>query len=260
VVADALALTVRIASGGLVIAGLESLAAREVFAAGHPMARSVISMLHRSALSVGWDRTLNALVFLQVASAGWLVIFGPAHALSPVVLLLLLGSLLAVQWRRTLGGDGAEQMSILIVLAAVLAFVPAESETVARIAAVFLVAQLVLSYATAGVVKLVSPIWRSEPILARILGTHRFGSSVLAGYLQRHPKLCVLAQWSVITLELGFVVALLLPLPGLLGFLLAGLCFHIACAVLMGLNTFLWAFPATYPCVYAMWSLWSPVR
>lgn len=115
-----------------------------------------------------------------------------------------------------------------------------------------------LSYATAGVVKLVSPTWRSEPILASILSTHRFGSAVIAEYLRRRPMLCVLLQWSVITLELGFSFALVLPLPGLFAFLLGGLCFHIACAVLMGLNTFLWAFPATYPCVYAVWSIWSP--
>jgi hypothetical protein len=258
VLADALALTVRIASCGLVIAGLESYVAREVFTPGHPMARSVISMLHHRPLSYAWDRTLKPLLLAQVASAVWLVIFGPASTFGAVALLILLGSVLAVQWRRTLGGDGAEQMSILIVLAAVVAFVPTGSETVARIAVIFLVVQLMLSYATAGVVKLVSPSWRSEPILASILSTHRFGSSVIAEYLRRRPMLCVLLQWSVITLELGFSFALVLPLPGLFAFLLGGLCFHIACAVLMGLNTFLWAFPATYPCVYAVWSIWSP--
>ena len=34
-------------------------------------------------------------------------------------------------------------------------------------------------------------------------------------------------------------------------FLVIGLAFHLGCAVLMGLNSFLWAFPAAYPCVLA---------
>jgi hypothetical protein len=258
VVADALAQTVRIAAIGLVITGLETFAARRVFTAGHPMARSVISLLHRRPLSRAWDRALYPLLAVQVAAAGWLVIFGPAGQAGVVALLLLLASLLCVQWRRTLGGDGAEQMSILIILAGVIGFVPAGSEAVTRIAGGFLVAQLMLSYVTAGVVKLVSPVWRREPILARILGTHRFGSSAVAGYLRSHPKQCVLAQWSVIALELTFPIALFLPVPGMLIVLLAGLCFHIACALLMGLNDFVWAFPAIYPCVYALRSLRSP--
>ena len=33
-------------------------------------------------------------------------------------------------------------------------------------------------------------------------------------------------------------------------FLAGGLLFHVASAVLMGLNTFLWAFGATYPAVF----------
>jgi hypothetical protein len=222
------------------------------------MARSVVSLLHRGSLPLMKDRALLGLLVVQTASATWLVIFGPATAAGVAALMLLLFSVLSVQWRRTLGGDGAEQMSILIVLAAIVAFVPDVSEIVARVAAIFLVAQLMLSYFTAGAVKVVSPAWRSEPILAHILGTHRFGSSAVANYLLRRPRLCLLAQWSVIALELAFPIVLLLPLPGLLIFLLGGLIFHVSCAVLMGLNTFLWAFPAIYPCVYAAWSIWSP--
>jgi hypothetical protein len=258
VITDALALTVRGASFGLAIAGLEHVASRRAFTTGHPMARSVISLLHRRPLQTRWDSCLMTLLSVQVVSASWLALFGPANSLGAIALLLLLATVLAVQWRRTLGGDGAEQMSILIVLAATFAFVPIASDTVARIGALFVVAQLMLSYVTAGAVKVVSPTWRREPILARILATHRFGSAGIAQFLQRQPRLCVLAQWSVIGLELTFPLALVLPLPGLLAYLAAGVCFHVACAVLMGLNTFLWAFPATYPCVYAVWTVWSP--
>ena len=45
----------------------------------------------------------------------------PAGALALVAVFI---GVLLVQWRRTLGGDGAEQMTLLIVLAGIVAFVP----------------------------------------------------------------------------------------------------------------------------------------
>jgi hypothetical protein len=49
--------------------------------------------------------------------------------------------------------------------------------------------------------------------------------------------------------ESGFVIALIAPRPVLWMMLAAGLVFHLSCAWVMGLNTFLWAFAAGYPCV-----------
>ncbi len=50
--------------------------------------------------------------------------------------------------------------------------------------------------------------------------------------------------------ELTFVVALVTPLPVVIVLLGAGVAFHVGCAVLTGLNSFVWAFPATYACVW----------
>jgi hypothetical protein len=260
VAVDALTLTIRIASFGLLIAGLETFAARSIFSAGHPMARSVVSLLHRRPLPRLWDHALYLLLTTQIIWAAWLAAMGPTGPAGALALVALFATVLLVQWRRTLGGDGAEQMGLLIVLAGIVAFVPDSSERVARLAALFLVAQLSLSYFTAGVVKLVSPLWRAQPILAEILGTHRFGSPGIARYLRKHVRLCLLAQWGVIVFEISFPTAILLPLPVLLVLLAAGLTFHFACGILMGLNTFVWAFPAIYPCLYMVWSVWSPFR
>ena len=257
---EALSLTIRIASFGLLIAGLETFAARKIFSAGHPMALSVVSLLHRHPLPRLWDDALYLSLTIQIVCAAWLAVMGPTRPAGALALVAVFASVLLVQWRRTLGGDGAEQMSLLIVFAGIVAFVPYESERVARIAAVFLVAQLSLSYLTAGIVKLVSPLWRAEPILAEILGTHRFGSPGIAEFLRRHVRLCLMAQWGVIIFEIAFPAAIFLPLPAMLGLLAAGLTFHFACGVLMGLNTFVWAFPAIYPCLYMVWSVWSPFR
>jgi hypothetical protein len=260
VTVDALSLAVRLASVGFLIAGLETISAREIFRAKHPMARSVVSLLHRRPLSPRWDRFLPVLLVCQVASAAWLVVYGPSNMPGAAALLVLAGCVLGVQWRRTLGGDGAEQMGILVVLAGLLAFFPGKSEAVSDVAVLFLTAQLLLSYVTAGVVKMVSPRWRQEAVLADILATHRFGSPRLAGYLRRHPRQCILMQWGVIALELGFPLCLLLSRSALFAFLALALGFHVACAVLMGLNTFVWAFPAVYPCLYVVWSASSPMH
>lgn len=49
--------------------------------------------------------------------------------------------------------------------------------------------------------------------------------------------------------ECIFPFLLLGPSWLILGALALGLSFHLDCAMMMGLNNFLWMFPATYPCV-----------
>jgi len=251
---ESLSLAVRLASVGFLIASLEMISGREMFEAKHPMARSVVSLLHQRPLSAHWDRLLPVLLWCQMASAAWLVAFGPSHAFGAAAILVLLCSVLGVQWRRTLASDGAEQMGILVILAGFLAFFPAKSEAVSRIAVMFLTAQLLLSYFTAGAVKLVSPRWRREAVLADILATHRFGSPRLAEYLRLRPRQCVLAQWGIIAFELGFPLCLIVSPPVFFALLVMAIGFHVTCAALMGLNTFVWAFFAVYPCLYAVWS------
>jgi hypothetical protein len=186
------------------------------------------------------------------------MMLGPLNAVGALGCVAVLFSQLSIQWRRTIAGDGAEQLSILIAVTSVLAFFPSPSSRAATVGALFVAAQVLLSYFTAGAVKLSSPLWRRDAILASILATHRFGSPSVAEALSDRRRLCLLLQWGVISLELCFPLALVLPRWAFIAFLGAGLAFHAACALLMGLNTFVWSFLATYPCLLYAWFRFSP--
>src|SRR5262245_63328048 len=92
-------------------------------------------------------------------------------------------------------------------------------------------------------------MWRSGTALSAILGTASHGQEWAARTLRDHPRISMGLTWSVILLEVMFPLLLVGPLPLAFAVLTAGLLFHIGCAVLMGLNSFVWAFPATYPCL-----------
>jgi hypothetical protein len=258
--AEALSLTLRLASVGFLVSGLEQLRARQMFSAGHPMSRGVVSRFHARPLTPRSDRLLPALLAAQIAAALWLVLLGPAAFVGAVACICIAVCLFAVRWRRTVAGDGAEQLGILVAIAGVVAFVPTASSPASTVAVAFIAGEVLLSYVTAGAVKLISTRWRQEPVLAEVLSTHRFGSRYIAGYLGEHMETCLRVQWLLIAFELLFPVGMLLPRPAFLVLLAIGIAFHVSCAALMGLNTFLWSFPATYPCLYYAWSRWSPAR
>jgi hypothetical protein len=91
--------------------------------------------------------------------------------------------------------------------------------------------------------------------LPAILSTHSHGHTWAADFLAKRPWAAKLAGWSVILFECTFPLLLLGP-----GWLVivarVGFAFHAGCAVLMGLNSFLWSFPAVYPCVLALWMVY----
>ncbi|HEY6033401.1 MAG TPA: hypothetical protein VIV58_04055, partial [Kofleriaceae bacterium] len=60
---------------------------------------------------------------------------------------------------------------------------------------------------------------------------------------------------AMVITEAAFPLALLGPWWLVLAFFAWGVVFHVANAVLMGLNSFLWAFVATYPAIAFAWTL-----
>jgi len=150
--------------------------------------------------------------------------------------------------RSTYGRDGADQMLFLTFTTITVAH--AFGSAVARdLALWFLAAQACLSYLTAGVAKLASPIWRSGAALPGIFGTDIYGHAWVRNLLARYPVLVKTGSWSMISFECVFPLALV-GVPALtVTLIVAGATFHVATAVFMRLNTFLWAFIATYPAV-----------
>lgn len=197
---------------------------------------AIIAVLAISAVGVMW--------FSPVASGRF----------TAAVAVIVAASLLT-HVRSTYGGDGSQQMNLVIGVSLLLGFNPWVRPAVGGVALVFIVAQSCLAYFTSGVAKLVSPIWMHGDPLVGIMGTTAYGSPL--GYrlvsvdARTRKAICI----SMVLLETAFPIGLALPHGGLLAFLAWGVAFHISNAVFMGLNTFVWSFVATYPAVVWVWHL-----
>jgi hypothetical protein len=113
----------------------------------------------------------------------------------------------------------------------------------------FIAIQGCLSYSVAGIAKAVSPVWRSGEAVRRILSTRTYGSSSSAALVRGRDGACMVLSWLLMLFECTFPLALAFGQTGFAVFAVLGICFHIANAVIMGLNTFVWAFVATYPAI-----------
>jgi len=192
----------------------------------------------------------NILVFYTIrAGLAGMLAFGPAAwgAAWPLTLLLYLGGLL-IEFRCRYGHDGADQMSSIMMLVITLAHV-AGTDLAIKAALGFLAFQVMLSYATAGWAKAPMAGWRDGTYIAAILSTRIYGTPAVGKFLTERPRLAKLATWTVLTWECTFPVVLIAPPQIAYGYLGLGILFHVSNAVLMGLNSFVWAFIATYPAV-----------
>lgn len=147
------------------------------------------------------------------------------------------------------GADGADQMgrTILCVLC-ICSFLP--KTEILSLGLVFVAAQSCLAYFVAGVAKVIGKEWRRGTACAAIFNTRSYGTSLLARVFSLSPALSFIASWSVIVFECSFPLALLGSFYITTIYIILGLTFHIFNALVMGLNSFFWAFAATYPAVY----------
>lgn len=251
--AGALEATVRLAAVGVGLTGMELVADRRAFGSRGPFSADVVATIRGGpAWSLVGPTTVVAIASLQIVAAAILVILGPLYLIGQLALPTATITSMALRWRRSLGGDGAEQLTIIILVAATLAFVPITSPDRAALAVAFVAAQSSLAYVTAGVAKLVSPVWRGGGALPAILATYGHGHAWAASMLKAHPTVGTLLGWGVMLFEALFPFLLLGPYEVALATAMVGVSFHLTCAVLMGLNSFPWAFPATYICLFAV--------
>lgn len=111
-----------------------------------------------------------------------------------------------------------------------------------------------LAYVTAGVTKLMTPAWRSGEALAWVVNLQSFGSSAAAHVLIPRTRTRVTLSWLVMLAETMAPLAVLLPARLIIVALALGAVFHVSLALLMGLNTFVWSFLATYPAGLFVWA------
>jgi hypothetical protein len=145
--------------------------------------------------------------------------------------------------------DGAEHLmtSTSLVLGATFLL---ESTPALEAALVFVAVQALLEYASAGWTKLRAwQGWSSGLYLTQVFSSGNYGHPRVAALVKAHPLLGGTLSRAVIALEILVPCAPVLPAPLSEILLLAALTFHLATAGIMGLNTFVWAFPATYPAI-----------
>ena len=147
------------------------------------------------------------------------------------------------------GMDGAEHLMTSTSLALGATYV-LESTIVLEAALVFVATQALLEYASAGWTKLSDwRGWARGTYLRQVFLSSNYGHPRVAELVKAHPTLGGVLSIAMIAVEIAVPGALVLPAPMAEILLLAVLAFHIATAVIMGLNTFVWAFAATYPAI-----------
>ena len=212
---------------------------------------------------------LLALAFLQQSAEH---IFGPTRAvalflpraalclalvigvISPLVLLALSfhSVLILIRFQGPYNG-GSDRMSLLILYCLTFAhWLPdgVASET----AFGYLGMQVVLSYVVSGQVKIANPEWRNGRALQDVFRFSAYPVSEDLRGLADRPRLLWIASWAVMLFELLFPLCLISPLFLILA-LTAAAAFHVANAVLFGLNRFVWFWIASYPSI-----LWLQAR
>ncbi|MEA2633800.1 MAG: hypothetical protein QOH92_567 [Chloroflexota bacterium] len=198
---------------------------------------------------------MSATLASGVASVALMLVSPPRSWAFTVALGLIVTTCMALNSRSIYGGDGSQQMNLLIGVALLLGFNPFVGRLAGEAGLIFIAAQSCLAYLVSGVAKLVSPVWmRGDPLLG-ILSTKAYGSPFSVQMLLMAPRLRRVGGLAMVCFETCFPLCLALPLPALAIILVWGLLFHMSNAVIMGLNTFVWAFVATYPAICFAWYL-----
>lgn len=142
---------------------------------------------------------------------------------------------------------GSDRMSLLILCClSLVSFIP--SLQWQEYVFGYLALQLILSYFSAGWVKIVNPEWRSGLALQDVFRFSAYPVSESLRGLANRPRLLWVAAWGVIAFELIFPFTILTQ-PTLILSLLIAAFFHLANAFLFGLNRFFWIWLAAYPSI-----------
>jgi hypothetical protein len=155
-----------------------------------------------------------------------------------------------MHFRNPYGGEGSDQMSIIVLVALCIGASFFSGELTSLISIVFIAAQSLLSYISAGLAKLSSKKWRGGTAVFEIFNTGSFGHKTVATIISKKPNISFFLSWSVIVMECLFPIAIFFPQPYItFSFLIWGVVFHFFNAFIMGLNAFFWIFLSTYPCI-----------
>jgi hypothetical protein len=249
------------ACAGSLISTLEWLANRRQLQPGGLFSWSVVSS-REGVLSTNLGRRLLGSVLRYRPFCMVLLIRSLAlSALPPVIwagtqawivlcLCVIVVTSLLMTLRSPFGMDGSDQMAVQVFGALLLGY-SAGSTLALEIAIWYIAIQAAFAYFVSGFAKALSPIWRrGDGTVFRIFNTRTYGYEPVARALLQRPQLTKYVDWSAFTVEMLFPLGIVFGLPIVVLFLLWGVTFHAMNALVMGLNSFFWAFVATYPAVW----------
>lgn len=250
-----LQLTVIFLSIGMIISNLEFVYNHQLFTSEGILDWKILQVRWRKGrikklLSFLFKQKLILPLFVsRLILWGCLLLAPPMSYWSWGFMLSILGTHLITNLFTFYGSDGSDQMNLLILITLCLCAIPFGTTSVIQIGVIFIAIQSCFSYFVAGFSKLLSMPWRKGEAVREIFKTRTYGSEKVYNYLKGKKGLNLFLCWSVIILECLFPLVLFLPLEigGL--FLIWGISFHLLNALIMGLNTFFWAFLASYPSI-----------
>lgn len=200
---------------------------------------------------------LRALLWGKIVAAITLAVSDRSEIVIVCLAFLILSHAFLIALSGDLWTTGATKIGMIAMFGALLLALGVREGDAGLVLAGLLVAggQLVLCYAVAGFSKLASAQWRDGTAFRNAMACDMWGHPHVSRWAERRP-FALAASWGVIVVEALFPLALLAPTPWLVAALGVMLVFHIATAVVMGLNLFPLAFAATYPAVLGLaWAI-----
>jgi hypothetical protein len=240
---------------GLVISSLEYLYTLTDYGEGGLFSWKVLKLtpkvqpFYHSHLDLLLGKTgFGILIAIRLAASVALLI-QPDTGATVVFLALIAASSLVVVFRNPVGNDGSDQMNSIICLTLLATFL-FKGAGIGPLGLYFICFQVVISYETAGIAKLISPKWNRGMAIYEIMNTESYGSRTISRWLGNLPPGYTLVfNWNIIVFECLYFLVIFFPYPWYLVFMCWGLLFHLYNAVCMGLNGFFWAFLACYPAI-----------
>ena len=253
----AFVLVIRIGAVGVLLTSIELIVDRRLLWTGGLMSWTVGQVRRRylvhglTGAAFDWLlRYPNVLGMLALRAAlAAVILFGPDRLVLGPILVPAIALLLALfTLRNPYGLDGADQMFLILFVGGALPCLDPNPFT-RTIYLWFVAFQACLSYTTAGIAKATAGGWWDGSYLTGVFATRMYGAAGFARALRKYPPLAKTLSLALITWESLFPLSLIAPEEVTAAFLIVGCGFHVANAFLMGLNTFLWAFLATYPAI-----------
>lgn len=247
-----------ILSIGLVISSLEDVANRSIYSKTGLLSWKVSKHSSLFFLRGHFSKILKLVLndqifhyFLYLKLLLSISLFGLVMVgiISPIVISLLFLLMLLLPLRSQMGLDGAHQMNLVVLFGLMIATIAGIDSKISSLCLWFISGELILSYFVAGLNKAISPIWQKTHALNAIFSTKTYGHETLFRLVTNNKAIAFALCWPMVLFELFFVTSLFSEYT-CITFCLIGFGFHLFNAIFMGLNTFLFAFLATYPAVF----------